>query len=82
MNRLKPRVSILAVAAVVAVVVFASFVTTAEARGGGHGLGIHLGHAPGAHAFAYSNPPGWSRGRKVGWRGYDCPPGLAKQGRC
>ena len=27
-------------------------------------------------------PPGWSRGAKRGWRGRDCPPGLAKQGRC
>lgn len=27
-------------------------------------------------------PPGWSRGVKRGWRGKDCPPGLAKKGRC
>jgi hypothetical protein len=27
-------------------------------------------------------PPGWSRGAKRGWGGRDCPPGLAKQGRC
>ena len=27
-------------------------------------------------------PPGWSRGVKRGWRGMDCPPGLAKKGRC
>ena len=25
---------------------------------------------------------GWSKGRKVGWRGGGCPPGLRKQGRC
>ena len=25
---------------------------------------------------------GWSHGRKVGWRGRGCPPGLWKQGRC
>ena len=25
---------------------------------------------------------GWSKGKKVGWRGRGCPPGLAKQGRC
>ncbi len=27
-------------------------------------------------------PPGWSRGGKRGWGGMDCPPGLAKKGRC
>ena len=41
-------------------------------RGGGHGWG--RGH--GARSF------GWSRGRKIGWRGRGCPPGLWKQGRC
>jgi hypothetical protein len=42
-------------------------------RGGrGHGWGRGGGH----RAF------GWSRGRKVGWRGRGCPPGLWKQGRC
>ena len=25
---------------------------------------------------------GWSKGKKVGWRGHGCPPGLWKQGRC
>ncbi|MGY4447121.1 hypothetical protein ACVWZR_001781 [Bradyrhizobium sp. i1.3.1] len=25
---------------------------------------------------------GWHHGRKVGWRGRGCPPGLWKQGRC
>jgi hypothetical protein len=39
---------------------------------GGHGWGRGHGH----RAF------GWSRGRKVGWRGHGCPPGLWKQGRC
>jgi hypothetical protein len=24
-------------------------------------------------------PPGWSRGRKVGWRGFGMPPGQAKK---
>ena len=41
-------------------------------RGRGHGWGRGHGH----RAF------GWSRGRKVGWRGHGCPPGLWKQGRC
>jgi hypothetical protein len=27
-------------------------------------------------------PPGWSQGLKRGWKGKDCPPGLAKKGRC
>jgi hypothetical protein len=41
-------------------------------HGRGHGFGRHGGHR------AY----GWSRGKKVGWRGRGCPPGLWKQGRC
>ena len=41
---------------------------------GGHGHGWGRGHSH--RAF------GWSRGRKVGWRGHHCPPGLWKQGRC
>lgn len=41
-------------------------------RGKGHGWGKH-------HGFKRH---GWSRGRKVGWRGRGCPPGLWKQGRC
>ena len=50
-----------------------------EVKGGrGHGMG--RGHGWGrSHAFA---PRGWSQGRKVGWRGRGCPPGLWKQGRC
>jgi hypothetical protein len=47
-----------------------------EVRGGGHGHGHGVGPA------RASRPPGWSRGRKVGWRGRGCPPGLWKQGRC
>ncbi len=27
-------------------------------------------------------PPGWDRGRKVGWRGCDLPPGQAKKYGC
>jgi hypothetical protein len=42
---------------------------------GGHGHGWGRGHGNG-RAF------GWSRGKKIGWRGYGCPPGLWKQGRC
>ena len=46
-----------------------------EVRGGhGHGHGWGRAHA--------STPRGWSRGRKVGWRGHGCPPGLWRQGRC
>ncbi|RXH29077.1 hypothetical protein XH84_23780 [Bradyrhizobium nanningense] len=47
-------------------------------HGGGHGFGY--GHSMGYHHLG--TPPGWSRGRKVGWRGHGCPPGLWKQGRC
>ncbi len=44
---------------------------------GGHGHGG--GHwARGGYGRAF----GWSRGRKVGWHGRGCPPGLWKQGRC
>lgn len=43
-------------------------------HGGGHGHG--WGRGGGHKAF------GWSRGRKVGWRGRGCPPGLWRQGRC
>ena len=27
----------------------------------------------------WGTPPGWSRGRKVGWRGLGMPPGQAKK---
>ncbi len=40
--------------------------------GPGHGFGRHSSHR--SH--------GWNRGKKVGWRGRRCPPGLWKQGRC
>ena len=47
---------------------------------GGRGHGMKHGHGWGrSHAFA---PRGWGHGRKVGWRGRGCPPGLWKQGRC
>jgi hypothetical protein len=49
-----------------------SSVILAKAGGAGGGWG----------RAAVGRPPGWSRGRKVGWRGRGCPPGLWKQGRC
>ena len=46
-----------------------------EVKGGrGHGHGWGRGH--GFHLY------GWSRGRKVGWRGRGCPPGHWKKGWC
>jgi hypothetical protein len=55
----------------------------AEAKGGhGHGHGHGDGGGHHAHMHDFSSPPGWSHGRKVGWRGMGCPPGLWKQGRC
>jgi hypothetical protein len=48
-----------------------------EVKGGhghGHGHGWGRGH-PHRHY-------GWSRGRKVGWRGHHCPPGHWKKGWC
>ncbi len=48
-----------------------------EVKGGyGHGYGHGWGGGPGHRDF------GWSRGRKVGWGGYHCPPGQWKKGRC
>jgi hypothetical protein len=49
-----------------------AFIEVKGGRGGGHGLG----RGGGNRVF------GWSRGRKVGWRGRGCPPGLWRQGRC
>ncbi|MEH2610018.1 hypothetical protein [Bradyrhizobium sp. AZCC 1693] len=44
-----------------------------EVKGGrGHGWGAGHGY----------RPFGWSRGRKVGWRGRGCPPGHWKKGWC
>ena len=46
-----------------------------EVKGGhGHGHGWGRGHG--------YRPFGWSRGRKVGWRGRGCPPGHWKKGWC
>ena len=49
-----------------------------EVKGGhgGHGRGHGWGRGHSHRTF------GWSRGRKVGWRGYHCPPGQWKKGRC
>jgi hypothetical protein len=46
-------------------------------RGGGRGFGRGWGRSR-----AFTSPPGWSRGRKVGWRGMGCPPGHWKKGWC
>ncbi|ETR78596.1 hypothetical protein X566_13695 [Afipia sp. P52-10] len=55
----------------------------AEARGGhGHGHGHARGHHHMKVHKMHGTPPGWHRGRKVGWRGHHCPPGLRMQGRC
>ncbi len=40
------------------------------------------GHRGGWGRASFGRSLGWSRGRKVGWRGRGCPPGLWKQGRC
>jgi hypothetical protein len=42
---------------------------------GGRGKGKHKGWKK--HRFGH--PPGWSRGRKVGWGGRGMPPGQAKK---
>ena len=49
--------------------------------------GITLGAAAVDHTIAVQRakwkkrPPGWNRGRKVGWRGGRLPPGQAKKHR-
>lgn len=42
------------------------------------------GHGRGGHGWGRGHGRAWgaSRGRKVGWRGRGCPPGLWRQGRC
>ena len=36
----------------------------------------------GLFGFGAGRPPGWDRGRKVGWGNCDLPPGLAKKYGC
>ena len=36
----------------------------------------------GGQGHGHGRAWGWSRGKKFGWRGHGCPPGLWKQGRC
>ena len=48
----------------------------AEFAYGEHDRVLHRGRAGAYQAY------GWSQGRKMGWRGRGCPPGLWKQGRC
>jgi hypothetical protein len=36
----------------------------------------------GGHGHGHGRAWGWSRGKKFGWRGHGCPPGLWKLGRC
>ena len=42
---------------------------------------IEVGGQGWGHVHGY-RPFGWSRARKVGWRGYGCPPGHWKKGWC
>lgn len=68
-------------ALVASLIVAASFTGAAYARGG-HGYGHGHGHGHGGYHAYHGTPPGWHHGRKVGWHGRGCPPGLWKQGRC
>jgi hypothetical protein len=54
--------------------VSADLIEVKGGRGHGHGHGWGRGHG--------YRPFGWSRGRKVGWRGRGCPPGHWKKGWC
>ena len=66
----------LALAATLIIAAGFAMPNAASAKGGhGYGYGGFYGHPHGT-------PPGWYQGRKVGWRGRGCPPGLWKQGRC
>ncbi|SFV14193.1 hypothetical protein SAMN05192541_12141 [Bradyrhizobium arachidis] len=73
----------LALAATVIITAGLTMPSVALAKGGhGHSHGHGHGHHGGYHAHRHGTPPGWHHGRKVGWRGHGCPPGLWKQGRC
>lgn len=55
-------------------------------RGGSNVTVTVNGHHPYRDRGDYDDddgrPPGWSHGRKVGWRGCDLPPGQAKKQGC
>jgi hypothetical protein len=50
----------------------------AQGRGMGHGGGGAAFGAANPPTWQGSNPPGFSRGKKVGWHGAGVPPGWAK----
>jgi hypothetical protein len=75
------RLTPLSLAGLIGAAIIATGGSIAFAKGG-HGGGHGRGHAHMSISRWHGLPPGWSRGRKVGWRGLGCPPGLAKQGRC
>lgn len=69
------KLYILAAAALLSLGFLAVTPDIAEAKkgwggGGGHGWG----------QGGFHQPPGWNRGRKVGWRGGSVPPGWQKKG--
>ena len=72
---MKRGIGVISLACLMGLVLVVIDFDSAFAKGGkGHGRG---------HAISLQgSPPGWSKGRKIGWRGLGCPPGLAKQGRC
>lgn len=68
------QISSLVLAAAFGLAMTAGSATTADAKGGrGGGHGMKVGHYK-VHKLHHT-PRGWSRGRKVGWRGYRVPPG-------
>lgn len=79
---MRTKVSSLLVAAAFGTAIALAGSVTAQAKGGhGHGHGFGRAHAH-FSMHHHGRPYGWSRGRKIGWRGLHCPPGLWKQGRC
>jgi hypothetical protein len=66
---------------------------TAQGRGEGHGRGHHQDdddqgwsregrYETRAYRDRDDRPPGWSKGRKTGWRNCGLPPGQAKKYGC
>jgi hypothetical protein len=72
---MKHSIGVISLASVMGLVIAVMDFDYAFAKGG-------KGRARGHAISLQSSPPGWSKGRKIGWRGLGCPPGLAKQGRC
>lgn len=81
MRSLWRKMIVMKTLAIAVSLILAAGLTNSAYAKGGHGGGHGHGSFAMTHGH-YGTPPGWSHGRKVGWRGHGCPPGLWKQGRC